>query len=186
MPQMHKFKYLLLILDDLLIKETVETSKIAVCLDFLQSSQSSYLRLAPVPPPDKILPEFPWLGSISPGAPYRASLQASIWKKESLQALLQPGESPWDFEILASRRSDADSGYFCTVKRTLRYLNSVVRKQWTLEALELFKQENLSISTSKRGVLKSKNRQGRMFTPWRRLPLTWRMKFQSIIRGLKK
>lgn len=186
MPQLNEYKYLLLILDDLLIKETVETSKIIACLDFLDKSQGSYLRLVPTPPPDIILKGYPWLGLISPGAPYRASLQASFWKKKSLQALLKPDESPWDFEILASRRSDVDPGYFCTAKRSIRYINSVVRGQWTQEALQLFNQENLLINSSLRSNLPQKKRLTGIFHLWRILPLSWRMKYHEKIRLFRK
>ncbi len=179
MPDLMDYAYLLLILDDLLITKVVETSKINQCLDFLHSHQGSYIRLSPVPPPDIIVDGCPWVGQILPGAPYRASLQASIWKKDCLQSLLKPGESPWDFEILASRRSDVDKRFFCTVKRSFHYINSVVRGQWTAEALELLNKEYIVTSTSNRNTQPIRKQKAKIFTPWTMLPLSWRMKARA-------
>ena len=41
-------------------------------------------------------------------APYRASLQTAIWRREYLDAMLHPGRSPWDFERRGSEEHRND------------------------------------------------------------------------------
>lgn len=40
-------------------------------------------------------------------SPYQTSLQPTIWEREQFLSLLADGESPWEFEIIGSRRASA-------------------------------------------------------------------------------
>lgn len=190
-PKIQRYPYLLVILEDLMLYQHVDTITVQNCLNFLKEGNGNYLRLVPIPPPDKPLLVPTWLGEISEGAPYRASLQASIWRREYLRSLLKPGESPWDFEVLASRRSDIHKGFYCTRKRVLHYHNSIERGLWLPQVVEFLNKEGIIWDKNRRGVLsehrlKQRKTWGRYLAPWRSLPLSWRMHLRSRFHKVSK
>ena len=181
------FPHILLILDDLLLIRRVETSKIHDCLSALVELRGNYLRLVPAPPPEKALEKFPSLGLLASGSPYRTSLQASIWQRKFLHDLLKVNESPWDFEIFGSRRSDAYPGFYSCTKRVIHYINSVERGKWIPEAVEFLKKEEIPIIETRRSII-SKNDlskraiRNKILSPWRKLPLRHRMNILAKLR----
>ena len=87
-----------------MLNRRVETQKILDYLSALVQLRGNYLRLVPAPPPgETALDEFPFMGILASGSPYRTSLQASIWQRIFLLDLLQVHEFPWDFEVLAQK-----------------------------------------------------------------------------------
>ncbi len=121
--------YLLVVLEDFFWRRRTATAQVLELLDALRALNGEMLRLTNRPPPDEPVPGHPDLGRIRPGAPYRASTQAAIWRKAALLDLMQPGESIWEFEVAGSRRSDRSvDGFYSTWRQVLPYDYHVVQQ----------------------------------------------------------
>jgi hypothetical protein len=124
--------YVLLVLEDFFWRAATSTGDILACLEFMRESRGHMMRLTNRPPPDERLRGQQLFGRIRPGAPYRASTQATIWHRATLMDLLRDGESIWQFEMNGSRRSDAqEDGFFCTWRQLAPYGYHVLeRGKW--------------------------------------------------------
>jgi hypothetical protein len=102
-------------------------------------------------------PEF---GITQLNAPFRLNLQAGIWNREDLLALIKDGESPWQFEINGSVRSRTMKKPFLGITKSsekdilvgpIPYLCTAITKGvWMREVLSLCKKENIAIDLSQR------------------------------------
>jgi hypothetical protein len=63
----------------------------------------------------------------APDAPFQASLQAAIWRRDFLMDCLVPGETPWEFEKRGTRRimANAHPRILGTSPALLHYVNAV-------------------------------------------------------------
>jgi len=78
----------------------------------------------------------------------RTRLQVTLWKKDVLKAVLQPGESAWNMEARGSDRTRdlLSLSYLSRHDRPVPYLMSaIVRGLWTPEALALCRESGLKI-----------------------------------------
>jgi hypothetical protein len=98
-------EYVLLTLDDFIIRRRVINSEINSCLDFIISQNIDCLRLVARPLPFDRDNEKRLFGRYDKRMPYILSFQASIWKKTTLLSLIVEGESTWEFEIYGSSRA---------------------------------------------------------------------------------
>lgn len=124
--------YVLMILEDFFLRRHIDTERILSCLDALCRLEGEMLRLIPRPGPDAAVRQFPEIGLIKAGAPFRVSTQAAIWRREFILALLRDGESIWQFEVNGTARSaDIDDGFYCVWKPIMPYRHHVVeRGKW--------------------------------------------------------
>jgi hypothetical protein len=95
-------------------------------------------------------------------AKWRLSLQAGLWKKESLRSLLRRHETPWQLESYGSYRTRKMKEKFCSVSRD-EYIGEgkeifpyratgIVAGKWVREiVVPLFKKNNIKINFSVRG-----------------------------------
>ncbi len=149
---------ILLLQEDFLIDRPVDTARIDGYIGYARAKRAACLRLMPIPGPDFPCADHSDLGEIRTGADYRVSLQAAWWQKEHLAAIARPGESPWQFECLGSRRSDANSAPFLSLREGVDYpldyfTTGVVRGYWEPAALELCRRENVPVDLRVRSVL---------------------------------
>lgn len=102
-PQAH----IILILDDLISSNyQVSDSQLRIAIQTAFKESYDYLRLVDLRNKSSIAPSKQVLFSqISSEFPYRLSLLPAVWKKSTLQSLLQSCESAWDFERKGSARS---------------------------------------------------------------------------------
>jgi hypothetical protein len=98
-------EYVLLTLEDFIIRRQIITSEINHCLEFIVNQNIDCLRLVARPLPFYRDNENKLFGSYDKRMPYIVSLQASIWKKTTLMSLIVEGESIWEFEIYGSFRA---------------------------------------------------------------------------------
>lgn len=124
--------YVMIVLEDFFWRERTPTAAILDCLTVLERTGGHMLRLVPRPGPDRRIPGETRFGEVTVGAPYRVSTQAALWRRSTLLSLLVDGESAWEFELNASRRSDASaSGFFATWTPLAPYGHHVVeRGKW--------------------------------------------------------
>lgn len=85
---------------------------------------------------------------IARGSAYRSSLQAAIWRKDALRALIHPGDSVWDFE--RKRNDDTrDMRIYSVGESVIDYPMFIVRGQWRPKAVEYACREGLEIDFNK-------------------------------------
>ena len=122
-----------------------------------------YLRLFPSPGPDELFNHDTSLGLISKNAPYRTSLQAAIWKKATFEALLKPGENPWQFEINSPERSKQFLFLSVLLNKdlhikkqifpiTYHYLTAVLKGKWVYSMKQTLKNEGIVIDEKTRKI----------------------------------
>ena len=145
-------KYTILLLDDYLLNKRVDSARIQACIHALEALDGHYLRLVPKPAPDIPVPQYTFLGKISKNSPYRLSLQASLWKTETLISLLRPTDTPWDMELIGSERSKQYDGFYCTNRSIVSYLNGVDRGRWVPESREFLTNQGIIVNTSIRPI----------------------------------
>jgi hypothetical protein len=120
------------------------------------------------------------LGEHEPSAPFRASLQAALWRRDVLVELLAPGESAWEFERNASARSVAiPAPFYSTRAAVVHYIGVLLRGKWSPEGIRLCRREGLPIDRSARRALSPRERvaRGRIYLRLvARGPMSWRLR----------
>lgn len=158
-------RYVLLLLEDFLLTAHVDTERIRHLASYMRSVGAGYLRLFPSPGPSVLCAGRQDIGENAAGEPYRICTQASLWDKVTLLELLRDGESIWDFEHGASRRSTDSVGLFLSVTRrvgvagdtptienaAVPYLcTAVVRGVWLRNAVELCRRHGIEPDLNRR------------------------------------
>ncbi len=145
----------LLMLEDFFLSKTVSTANVLQQLAALRSLGGTVLRLNPSPPPtNQAGKDYPGIGEQHRLAPFRVSLQVSIWNRQGLLALLRDGESPWAFEIRGTFRSQAQpSGFYCTFDRELKYRHVVEQGRWFWAAARHYRRKNIGCDFKAREVM---------------------------------
>ncbi len=163
-----KEKYVIVILDDYLIYQSVDMPTLLNSLQLMKRYDALFLKLFCFPAShsslwasDK-LEEAPFMGKIRNGQEYRINLQVGAWNKEIMMDILKPGESPWQFELEGSKRSDKiPNPCLCItedpekdhVHGPITYLCSALSKGiWMRDALELCEKEGIPVNIGNRGV----------------------------------
>ena len=149
--------YVLLVLEDFFLRRPVNTQDVLAAFDLLRNLDGHMLRLVPRPKPDIPVVRSPLLGTIAPGAPYRVSTQAAIWKRETLLALMREGESIWEFELKGTRRSiEYADGFYGVWRPLLTYGHHVVeRGKWFPWEARRFGRMNIGCDFHRRQVMTS-------------------------------
>jgi len=162
-------EYVLLMLEDFFLRQPVATMDIMACLEAFKKLNGNMLRLVNRPKPDVPVADFPWIGHIRPGAPYRVSTQGTLWRRQMLMDLTRDGESIWQFELQGSRRSDNINKFYSLWNTIMPYGYHVVeRGQWFRHEAARFGRLGIGCDFSRRPIMT------------RREMLRWRM---SMMRG---
>jgi hypothetical protein len=105
------------------------------------------LRLQPCPGPTAPWKHCESLGILQPNDRYRFSLQTALWKKSTLLSLLKNDESPWEAEVMGSKRARKSEESFVSVKRGLSptpyIVTAIVKGKWQKSALDLLRKERI-------------------------------------------
>ena len=143
----------LLLLEDFFLCSTVSTTAALEQLAALRKLGGSVLRLCPNPPPTIRL-DVSGIGEQHRLAPFRVSLQASIWNRKALLGLLQGGESAWEFELNGTLRAQAQPrGFYCTTRQAFPYRAVVEKGAWFWTAARDYRRLNIGCDFSKRCVM---------------------------------
>jgi hypothetical protein len=181
-------EYVLVLLEDFLMRQRIMSPHVGSLLQALIELEGGYLRLRPFPKPDQKVPAYSSIGLIKPGAPYRAALQAAIWKKDVFVRLLEPGETPWQMELRGSARSVWLSEPFYSVWRpVMDYRAGVTLGKWTSSAIRLLRSENIPLDFTGRQAMTYSEVLSRKFSrlysglinlfPWQ-----WRRRARDLMR----
>lgn len=147
--------HVLVILEDFLFLTKVDLSLLTELFDFMKSKKAGYLRLMANPPPNTACHENANVGYISKGQNYRTSLQMAFWNVETLKNILVSGESPWDFELKGSKRSNALQETFMSItkqaKQPIEYFpNAIVRGLWVKDAVSFLQAKGITVSNDRK------------------------------------
>ncbi|MCP4345827.1 MAG: hypothetical protein GY795_09910 [Desulfobacterales bacterium] len=147
--------YVILMLEDFFLQETVDTDSVIKCINTLKNLDGHMLRLIPRPGPDKGVADHPFLGYIKPDASFRVSTQGTLWRKSALLSLIREGESAWEFELNSTERSrNQKNGYYCVWKPVLTYKHHVVeRGKWFRSEARKFGAMDIGCDFSRRAVM---------------------------------
>jgi hypothetical protein len=158
----------IILLEDYFIMKPVDEVWLNKCISFLSEKNASFMRIAsfrkdhfPMYAYDPII-ENPEFGITRNEAPYKVNLQAGIWNKKDLIDLIKKGESPWEFEVNASKRCNASEKLFLCITESsvaniligpIPYLcTAITRGTWMREAIELCRKEKIKLDLSIRPV----------------------------------
>ena len=144
-------------MEDYLLDRRADTERILRLAKYMKSKGAACLRLFPVPGPDHPCGDNPEVGEILKGTDYRLSTQAAIWKRKTLLQLLRWGETPWELELLGSRRTDALEAPFLSIRRDLPagpplsyFCTAVVAGRWRADAVRLCEREGIRVDLNVR------------------------------------
>lgn len=147
-----KEDYILLLLDDLFLRESVNTKEVLEVFRWVVESDINYVRMNPMRnKPDKPLNES--IGILSKGVIYRTSTVVSVWKKNVLLDLLKDGESAWDFELYGSIRSDKYDRFYASWKDCLPITNAVIKGKWHKGTVRRLKSLDIEIDLTSRKIM---------------------------------
>ena len=151
-------QHVLLLLEDFFLCQPVDTHRIKMLQDFISKRLAGYCRLVPKPASENVIHPKLNIGLIKPGEGYRMSFQASIWDRDILKQLLKPGENAWQAEMDGSRRSDQLTCEFLSICKEdfkqwpLLYLNAVIKRKYTPEAVKFCDKQAVTLNLSAREV----------------------------------
>lgn len=148
----------LLFQEDFFITEPVDQDFIATAVGIMSFNDFGFLRLYPCPGADR-----PWsknypIGLIDEHAPYKASCQAAIWKREYLTDILSCAKNTMLFELHGTKIAWQKSEPCLAVEREapkwpLQYLCSAINRGiWSLDAVRLCQQHGINLDLSRRPV----------------------------------
>ncbi len=125
---------ILMLLDDFWINAPVNTELIQRGLEQMEKTKSGCVRLYPCPGPDEEYGD-PHFGIVSPGARYRISTQAALWRPSYLRQIAEQYKTPWEFELDGSAFSDSLPDPVLAFRRDIHpwpvsYYGAVRHGQW--------------------------------------------------------
>jgi hypothetical protein len=148
-------EYVLLLLDDFLILQTVDTDRVVALIGMAVSEGLAYLRLIPLRRalvPRVVVacrgPRTREIEAIPETDPYHSSLQAVLWRRTHLLECLREEENIWRFETI--RPYDAVHYSICG-PAPIRYRHLVEKGRWLPDARRLLRQAGLRDDLGTRG-----------------------------------
>lgn len=154
-------------IDDAFLNKDVRTAEIEKYLFKMIELDANFFRLRPNPLPDKKLNAE--IGILAPGAPYRVTLFATIWKMGTLRMVLRPGESAWAFELQGTERSHTLNGFYTVLNDVFGYLHGVERGVWILPAAKTLETRGYKLDYHYRRCMSRREHIGlvyRLFKSW--------------------
>ena len=144
-----------LMLEDFFLRSPVDTAALHEAMEEWRGLGGRSLRLHPDPGPDARLKKTAAFGVCSAGAPYRVSLQATLWTRSALLELLRDDETAWEFEVRGTQRAAAmPDGFYSTYQSLLPYKTHVVEKgQWYRDAARAFGKLGIGCDFSRRQIM---------------------------------
>ena len=135
--------------EDYWLKRQVAHTHILDYVRLLETDQADYIRLFPKPQPTLKYPNDDRLGILKDSDEYRTSLQMALWRKEVLTELLNPDESPWQFEVRGTQRSlSYESRFLCVWHSNFGVdyvFTAVTSGEWSKQAYHYAEVEQIPI-----------------------------------------
>lgn len=139
-------KYILLMCDDLIIRESINNKEIDNILDYMDLHDIRYCRMKPLFSKD-IINELPYLSKVKQQTPYAINLQIGIFRRDFFEEVLGDGSlSAWDIEARFIENSlNAQNDFFEDVvsvnKPVIPFVHGVIKGKWIRNSLRYIKNE---------------------------------------------
>lgn len=155
-----KSKYVLILMDDFFLTQPVLTDKLEKCFDWMEKEDNiACFSFVPSLWEDVDTGEYPGFEERPVGGLYRVNCQAGLWNRDKLIKLMLPYENAWDFEWMASCRSDKTNWRFFAAKKEKPWIfdydfssgGGVHRGKWTGGVVKIFEENGIDIDYSIRG-----------------------------------
>lgn len=145
--------HVIVMLEDFLLTETVDNTRIERLIDIAVSERVGCLRLYSIFPPEGAVPGYPELGSFAPGHKWRITAQAGIWRVETLRRLLVPGFTAWDFELVGNQMSEyMPDRIWGVMQPALVYDQAVEKGKWRPQGLATCEAAGVRVDLDRRGA----------------------------------
>lgn len=138
--------FLFVILEDLFLTSPVNNHQIHSLFHYMKEFQAKHIHFKKLPVPSNYLED--GMGVYDKSMPYRVNV-AGFWEKKYLYDLLMDGESPWNFEIMGSYRSQYDRGFYCSHPDAVQWINAVEKGKWFRKAIKLCNQHQIRLDQSR-------------------------------------
>lgn len=154
------YNYILLLLDDFVVYELVDTPKVIELINEARVLDAAYLRLWKLQRAllplliNKILDYYNdenKFDEIPDNAPYYSSLQISIWSREHLIDMLRLPGTIWEFE---KQYIQGAKHYAIKCKLPIKYLHVVEKGKWLPYAGKIFNKAGIEFHKGQRPVEK--------------------------------
>lgn len=142
-------KYVLFLMDDTFLHVPFQTSVVLDALEFLERAGGTCVKLRPLPFPLQGVPGEVSYGRLSADTPYRNGLFMSIWNRPCLLGYLKKGESAWQFETLASSRTEADKGFYAVRQDHFKFIHAIIKGRWIRSSFERVSKDLPGYTTSR-------------------------------------
>lgn len=181
-----KEEYVLIMLEDLILIESVQTNKVIEVVEWANKHKVNYVRMNPTVRADK--PHNSLVGYVSKGTVYRASVVMPLFRKEALLELLKSGENAWEFEYFGSERADKMDDFYATHYDYFPCINGIIKGVWEYSAVKTLQQLGALPDTNVRRVMNIKERiiwkaKVTRTAIFQRLPSSWRRKVKELLAG---
>jgi hypothetical protein len=161
-------KFVIVLLEDYFLYRNVDQEMLDRCIHMMEIKQAVFFRIACFPADhfsdyayDKFAGE-EWCGETRKDARYGINLQAGIWNREEFISLLKDNESPWQFEIEATKRwaASGKTGLSLVENKKLNYVHGPItylctalsRGVWMRDAFELAEKEKIKLNQGDRSI----------------------------------
>ena len=142
-------KYILFLMDDAFLQLPFQTSVVMDALEFIERVGGTCVKLRPLPFPLQGVAGEVSYGRLSADTPYRNGLFMSIWNRSRLLTYLKKGESAWQFETLASSRTEADNGFYAVRQDHFKFIHAIIKGRWIRSSYERVLKELPGYATSR-------------------------------------
>ena len=162
-------EYVLCLLDDFFIRETVDTARIEQLIDCMDRNQNISCFNFEDPFEGERSVQYPGFVSLPQIAEYKLNMQAAIWRKDDLYKLWKDRVDPWTWETVSNKLTYTSTKEYYFLEKGHRTPVSygkmpgltwgVVRGKWMEEdVVPLFEKEGISVDYSARGFFTPEQR----------------------------
>lgn len=149
-----KTPYVILLCDDYLLCDRVDTEKIEQLLELAKKYHAGNLRMIQSPEHSRVFSESEGLGEYEKGTAYCIATQAGIWDVSFLKPLARGYNSIWEFERLGSFKCvDSEQPILGTKWLTFPFEDAVHKGKWEEAGIRLCSRNGVAIDFSRRGKM---------------------------------
>lgn len=154
-----KEDYILLLLEDYLLKKSVDSAIINKLLNYASINNVDYLRLVPIPKVNYRIRKEHNIYDMREDTLYCINLQPAIWNKEFLlKALGNENYSAWEFEKTQKCSNPFRTKGNCKVVNywAIHFFNGLIKGKWQRGVAKELEKRGISINLNRREIMSIK------------------------------
>ena len=115
-------KFVILLLEDFFLQEPVDTEELNRCVDLMESDcRYAAIYFKKIDGFTDVYNKDPRYFLMSENIMYKLNLQAGLWRKTDLEALIGDEDTPWSFEFVAQNRLEGQDKIFLCSRAGTHY-----------------------------------------------------------------